>query len=292
MPGQITISNFGRMRTTPVVTVMRLRSARLLLLASLAILSPLATAQDNDEINPAAKFIARAARLPVYDVVSVRQSKSSGADSSFDTTGDGVIIQNAPFREIVEFAYGIVSFDLIYGIPDPVASSHFDINAKIVNSDGERPVKLSDEDLQAMVIPLLADRFHLRIRVVPKVMTVYELIVAKSGPKLKLDKPDHFSLTMSWGKDNTLNFKSSSMPTLAGVLSDSGLHGIVVDRTGLKGAADFSLKWSSDEAQEEGGPNVVSIFTAIQEQLGLKLKPVKLPVDTLVIDHAEMPSAN
>jgi uncharacterized protein (TIGR03435 family) len=82
------------------------------------------------------------------------------------------------------------------------------------------------------------------------------------------------------------------MPTLAGVLSDSGLHGLVVDRTGLKGAGTFSLKWSSDEAQEQGGPNIVSIFTAIQEQLGLKLKPAKLPVDTLVIDHAEMPSAN
>jgi uncharacterized protein (TIGR03435 family) len=292
MPGQITISNFGRMRTTPVITVMRLGSARFLLLASLAILSPLATAQDNDEINPAAKSIARAARLPAYDVVSVRQNKSSGGDSSLDTTGDGVIIQDAPFREIVEFAYGIVSFDLIYGIPDPVGSAHFDIKAKIVNSDGERPGKLTDEDLQAMVIPLLADRFHLRIRVMPKVMTVYELVVATGGPKFKLDKPDHSSLTMSWGRDNTLNFKNTSLSTLSGVLSDSGLHGIVADHTGLKGAGDFSLHWSSDEAQEQGGPNVISIFTAIQEQLGLKLKPVRLPVDTLVIDHAEMPSAN
>jgi hypothetical protein len=67
------------------------------------------------------------------------------------------------------------------------------------------------------------------------------------------------------------------MPTLAGVLSDSGLHGLVVDRTGLKGAGDFSLKWSPDEALEQGGPNVISIFTAIQDQLGLKLKPAKLP---------------
>jgi len=70
------------------------------------------------------------------------------------------------------------------------------------------------------------------------------------------------------------------------------LHGLVVDRTGLKGAGTFSLKWSSDEAQEQGGPNIVSFFTAIQEQLGLKLKPAKLPVDTLVIDQAEMPLAN
>jgi uncharacterized protein (TIGR03435 family) len=82
------------------------------------------------------------------------------------------------------------------------------------------------------------------------------------------------------------------MPTLAGVLSDSGLHGLVVDRTGLKGSGDFSLKWSPDYAEEQGGANIVSIFTAIQDELGLKLKPVKLPVDTLVIDHVEMPTEN
>jgi uncharacterized protein (TIGR03435 family) len=70
------------------------------------------------------------------------------------------------------------------------------------------------------------------------------------------------------------------------------LHGLVVDRTGLKGRGTFTLKWSSEEAQEQGGPDVVSIFTAVQDQLGLKLKPVKLPVDTLVIDHAEMPTEN
>ena len=270
---------------------MRLRSSQFLLLASLAIPS-LATAQNNDDINPAAKFIARAARLPAYDVVSVHENKRDTGDSSLDTTKDGIVIENAPFREIVEFAYGIASFDLISGIPGPLDSARFDIRAKIANLDGDRPAKLTDDDLQAMTISLLADRFRLRVRVVPKMMTVYEIVVAKGGPKFKLDEPDHSSLTMSWGKDNTLNFKQSSMPTLAGVLSDSGLHGLVVDRTGLKGAGTFSLKWSSDEAQEQGGPNIVSFFTAIQEQLGLKLKPAKLPVDTLVIDQAEMPLAN
>ncbi len=258
----------------------------------LAIASPLASAQGNDDINPAAKFIARAARLPAYDVVSVRENKRDTGDSSFNTTKDGIVIENAPFREIVEFAYNLASFDLISGIPGPVDSARFDIKAKLADLDGDRPTKLTDDDLQAMTISLLVDRFHLRVRVVPKMMTVYELVVSKGGPKFKLDEPDNSSLTMSWGKDNTLNSKKSSMPTLAGVLSDSGLHGLVVDRTGLKGAGNFSLKWSSDEAQEEGGRDVVSVFTAIQDQLGLKLQPAKLPVDTLVIDHAEMPSEN
>jgi uncharacterized protein (TIGR03435 family) len=271
---------------------MRLRFAHSLLLPLLAIASPFATAQSTDDINPAAKFIARAAKLPAYDVVSVHENKSNIGDSSFDTTEDGVTIKNAPFREIVEFAYGIASFDLISDISGPVSSARFDIYAKIASGDGAKPTKFTDDQFQAMVIPLLADRFHLRLRVVPKMMTVYEIVVAKGGPKFKLDEPDHSSLTMSWGKDNTLIFKQSSMPTLAGVLSDSGLHHLVVDRTGLKGAGDFTLKWSSDFAEQEGGRDVVSIFAAIQDQLGLKIQPVKLPVDTLVIDHVEMPSAN
>ena len=258
----------------------------------LAVVSPLASAQSNDDINPAAKFVARAARLPAYDVVSIHENKRGTEDSSLDTTKDGIVIENAPFREIVEFAYNLASFDLISGISGSLDSARFDIRAKIADLDGERPAKLTDDDLQAMTISLLADRFHLRVRVVPRMMTVYEIVVAKSGPKFKLNETGAFSLNMSWERENTLIFKNASMPTLAGVLSDSGLHGLVVDRTGLKGAASFSLKWSSDEAQEQGGPNIVSIFTAIQDQLGLKLKPVKLPVDTLVIDRAEMPSEN
>lgn len=271
---------------------MRLRCSQFILLASLAIPSPHAIAQSYDDINPAAKFVTMAAKLPAYDIVSVRQNKSGTEDSSLDTTKDGIVIENASFPEILEFAYNIASFELISDIPGSVASARFDIRAKIANLDSDRPAKLTDDDLQAMTISLLADRFHLRVRVVPKRMTVYELIVPTGGPKFELNKAGAFSLSDSWGKDNILNFKNASMPTLAGVLSDSGLHALVVDRTGLKGAGTFSLKWSSDEAQEQGGRDVVSVFTAIQDQLGLKLKSVKLPVDTLVIDHVEMPSEN
>lgn len=272
---------------------MRLRPSHHALVALVAVLAPPAMAQSNPtDINPAAKSIAMAAALPAYDVVSIHQNNSGSDNSSLDTTNDGIVIKDAPLAEIVEFAYNIASFDLISGISGPVSSARFDITARIAGSDDTKPAKFTNQQLQAMVIPLLADRFHLRTRVVLKKMTVYEIVVSHGGPKFKLNQPDASSLTASWGRDNTLSFKRSSMPTLAGVLSDSGLHALVVDRTGLKGAGDFSLKWSSDAAEEQGGPNIVSIFTAIQDQLGLKLKPVKLPVDTLVIDHVEMPSQN
>ena len=274
---------------------MRLRSPQFLLLASLAIASPLATAQNIDDINPAAKSIAMAAALPGYDVVSIHQNKSGKGNWSLATTDDGFIAENCAFLQIVEAAYNLGNAEMISGISGQLDSARFDIKAKIVNRDSAQPAKFTDEQLQAMVIPLLADRFRLAAHVVPKMMTVYEIVVAKGGPKFKLIQPEthHGSMNSGFsGNDNTLIAKKTTMSELADVLSGSPLHRIVVDRTGLKGEGDFTLKWSSDAAEERGGPDVIPIFTAIQDQLGLKLQPAKLPVDTLVIDHAEMPTAD
>jgi uncharacterized protein (TIGR03435 family) len=234
-----------------------------------------------------------AAKLPAYDVVSIHQNKTGNGDWSLDTTDDGLIAENCPLLLIVQAAYNLNNPDLISGISGPLDSAHFDIKAKMVSHDNAKPAKFTDEQFEAMLIPLLADRFHLRIHIVPKKMTVYEIVVAKGGPRFKLTEPDVHSGSMNFGfsnNDNTLTAKKATMSELADFLSESPLHSIVVDRTGLKGYGDFTLKWSSDAAEEQGGPNVISIYTAIQDQLGLKLQPAKLPVDTLVIDHAEMPT--
>lgn len=267
----------------------------LLLLALLGITAPIAFAQANDDaINPAAKSIVIAATLPAYDVVSIHRNKSGG-NWSFETTDDGLIAKNCPLLVLIQNAYNLGSLDLISGISGPLESAGFDIQAKLAARDGSAASKFTDVQLQAMLIPLLADRFHLRVRLMPKTMTVYEIVVAKGGPKFKLTEPEthegsaNFSFS---GNDNILTAKATSMAGLADILSGSTLHSIVVDRTGLKGEGGFTLKWSSDEAQEQGSPNAISIFTAIQDQLGLKLQPAKLPVDTLVIEHAEMPSEN
>jgi uncharacterized protein (TIGR03435 family) len=262
----------------------------------LATLVPAALAQQQTAaIDPAAKSIAMAAKLPAYDVVSIHENKTGDLNSSLDTTDDGFITENATLLQIVQSAYNLGSADLISGLSGPLASARFDIQAKIAARDGATPRKFTDDELQAMIIPLLADRFHLKVRLVPRRMTVYEIVVAKGGPKVKLTLPETGAGSMNFGffgNDNTLTTKKSSMSDLADALSESTLHTIVVDRTSLKGEGDFSLKWTSDEALEQGSPNAISIFTAIQDQLGLKLQPARLPVDTLVIDHAEMPTGN
>jgi uncharacterized protein (TIGR03435 family) len=145
-----------------------------------------------------------------------------------------------------------------------------------------------------MIIPLLADRFHLKAHLEPKIVPVYDLVVARGGPKLTLDQSDRNGSNWNFNGQDTMRIlsgKDDSMADLADMLS--GLAGRkVIDKTGLSGHADIILKWSDEIAAEQGGPNVISIFTALEEQLGLKLQPSKGPVDTLVIDHVEMPSAN
>ena len=143
------------------------------------------------------------------------------------------------------------------------------------------------------LIPLLTERFHFRAHLQPKTLPVYDLVVQRGGPKIKLSQEERKD--SSWnmnGKDTDkiLTAKSASMADLAQALADE-VHREVIDKTGLQGAADITLKWTADEAADQGG-TVVSIFTAVEEQLGLKLQPSKGPVDTLVIDHAEAPSEN
>jgi bla regulator protein BlaR1 len=241
-----------------------------------------------------AAAIALSQTLPHYDVSSVRQN-----DSNVQSWGMGLhdnilfTATNVPLKSIIAFAYDVKE-DLITGLSGPVSSISFDVTAKVLPADDGSPAKLTDTQLQAMVIPLLADRFHLKAHLEPKVLPVYDLTVAHGGPKLKLDTSEQTGSGWNINGSDTMKIltgKSDSMSDLADILS--GLSGRkVIDKTSLTGHADITLKWSDDVAAEAGGPDVISIFTAVEEQLGLKLQPSHGPVDTLVIDHAEMPSEN
>lgn len=244
-----------------------------------------------------AAAIALAATLPPYDVASIKihdASKDPPNEQTFNMTihDDVFTATNVPLEQIIEFAYDIKS-DEISGLSGPVSDAHFDIEAKVLSSGDGKPPQLSDTQLAAMIIPLLADRFHLKAHLQPKTLPVYELVVNRGGPKIKLSQEErkNASWNMSWSNnDKVLTATNASMADLATALADE-VHRKVIDKTGLDGSADITLKWTSDEAADQGG-TVISIFTAVEEQLGLKLQPSKGPVDTLVIDHAEMPSQN
>lgn len=240
-----------------------------------------------------AKAIALSQTLLPYDVSAIKQDKSAEQSWGMNLHGDVFTATNVPLKEIIEFAYDVKE-DLIFGLNGPVTSFNFDVEAKVLPSEGNKPPKLTDQQLQAMIIPLLSDRFHLKAHLAPKILPVYDLIVARGGSKLKLDPAERTGNGWNINGGNTekvLNGKSATMADLADALSD-GVGRKVIDKTGLTGSSDITLKWSDEVAAEAGGPNVISIYTAVEEQLGLKLQPSKGPVDTLVIDHVEMPSEN
>jgi bla regulator protein BlaR1 len=241
-----------------------------------------------------AAAIALSKTLAPFDVSSVRQNDTVEVKSwNISIHEDDVTANDVPLKELIQFAYDVKG-DLITGLDGPVASANFDLMAKVLPSDSGPPAKLTEQQLQAMIIPMLAERFHLKAHVEPKILPVYDLVVAKSGPKFKLDPSESDSGSWNMNGENTekmLSSKDARMEDLAAALSDE-TDRQVIDKTGLTGHADITLKWSDDVAATQGGANVISIFTAVEEQLGLKLQPSKGSVDTLVIDHAEMPSEN
>jgi uncharacterized protein (TIGR03435 family) len=242
---------------------------------------------------PAAN-IALVKTLQPYDVVSIRQNDSGANSGNWDIDDHGVFtMKNMLLETLIEFAYDIKE-DQIIGLAGPVSTARFDVTAKVLPPDAGPAQLLPDANLQAMAILLLEDRFHFRAHLQPKIMPVYDLVVAKGGLKIKLSQDEIHDSTWNINGESTnkvLTGKGNSMTDVADFLGDE-VHRKVIDKTGLTGHADITLKWSDDVAADAGGSNVISIFTAIEEQLGLKLQSSKGPVDTLVIDHAEMPSAN
>ena len=240
-----------------------------------------------------AAAVALSKTLRPYDVVSIKKNQTGAPYWHMNIGVDSYTATNIPLALLIGDAYDIKP-DLIVGLSGAIDTARYDVEAKVVPQDGSAP-KLTDPQLSAMLIPLLADRFRLKVHIEPKTISVYDLVVAKGGPKIKLVPligHDHGGWRISSRDANqVLTGTNVTVPYLADVLSDQTGRN-VIDKTGLSGHADITLKWSDDVAMQQGGPDAISIFTALQDQLGLKLVPSKGPVDTLVIDHAEMPTPN
>jgi bla regulator protein blaR1 len=169
-----------------------------------------------------------------------------------------------------------------------------------------------------MLQQLLADRFNLKIERPTKEMPVYALVVAKNGPKMQPAKAGDRGpigngpgamMRIQRGGEMSLHVESGKMEMLAQLLSEQ-VNRTVLDKTGLKGAYDFTLSWTPEmgEGSMMGGPGMPpggpggpapapdtsgqSIFTALQDQLGLKLKSEKGPVQALEIVNATQPTSN
>jgi uncharacterized protein (TIGR03435 family) len=222
--------------------------------------------------------------VPHFDVAAIKPSKPAdpGGVSSGVHTGHGRLnANNVTLKRCIMGAYGVGPRQ-IFGGPDWLDSSRFEIMAK-----ADHPA--DDDELSEMLKALLADRFKLMLHRETRTTPALVLEVAKNGPKLEKSPGGESSTNGSGGsKGRNLNATNTTMDHFAEVLSrDMELP--VLNHTGLEGTFNIKLAWSREENAAEQGP---SVFTAVQEQLGLRLRSEKAPVEVIVIDHAEQPSEN
>lgn len=243
-----------------------------------------------------------------FEVSTVKQNKSGSSGSSSGFRDGRFLASNTTLKNVLQYrAYGIPESRILGG-PPWIGSQRFDIEAKTDSAATERLRTLARDqrriETRAMFQQLLADRFQLAVHLETRDLPLYVLVVQKKGPSLSPTKePEGHSGTSS--NDGQLTARGLTLAQLADTLTQElsrELGRVVIDKTGIQGRYDFALKWTPDTGappmnngadasapQPDAGP---SIFTAIQEQLGLKLESSKGPVQVLVIDHAEMPSEN
>jgi uncharacterized protein (TIGR03435 family) len=237
---------------------------------------------------------------PAFDVAVIRPNPgdTTGHSHIWSSASDGNFkAQNVTAMELIRYAFGIPE-TRISGGPGWMGSAKFDLEAK---SDPAIDAQLQGldsasarEQKQHMLQALLADRFTLKVHREIRQLPIFALVVAKGGPRFQPSKIN--GTTINSGNANIkVSGSDHTVALLAEQLSRT-LGRVVVDKTGLDGRYDLTLKWATDEpvagtggSSADAGP---SIFTAIQEQLGLKLESGKGPVPILVVDHLEKPSEN
>lgn len=235
---------------------------------------------------------------PKFDVVTVKPSDPNRPGKLFTMRGRRIVTVNTTVDNLISFAYGVHAKQIV-GAPDWFSSEKFDIDG-VPDVDG-RP---NSEQFRMLIQDVLAKRFGLAFHQEKRELSVYALTLAKGGPKMNvtMNKPSDARNFMFRGLGK-LMVTNSTMEDVCHGFQGAVLDKPVVDHTGLTDRYDFNLNWTPDQSQfaqmgapippPSEDPNAPpSLYTALQEQLGLRLEPMKAQAEALVIDHAEKPSAN
>jgi uncharacterized protein (TIGR03435 family) len=218
---------------------------------------------------------------------------------------DGISFRGVPMNMLIRESFGVED-DRILGEPAWV-KNRYDVEAKVDAEDAPKLMNLKIDQRRAMLLPLLQDRFNLKYHHETRELPIYALVVAKGGVKMKPGAPDNPKpAVMMNGRGN---IKSTGTTIMLSHILSRELGRSVVDKTGLTGNYNYTLQWTPDDvgmpmggggggdaapgkgdpSSDAGGP---SLFTALEEQLGLKLEATKSAVDVIVIDHIDLPSEN
>ena len=248
--------------------------------------------------------VVPASSLPAFDVASIKASSPDEGLKVDFAAGGRLVISHATLRFLIKIAYDVTD-DQIEGGPSWINSSRFDLEGKLLHAAGGDPQTMTKEQILLFHGPtrlrlqrLLADRFRLELRKDSKTMPIFALVAGKNGSRLKASTTTGApEITFDHG---ILRGKRMDMPTLARFLSEGQVGRPVEDATGIDGLYDLRLEWTPDpnlnplqtavvQAPSDTG---ISIFSALQQQLGLRLEPKTSSADTLVVTRAELPTAN
>lgn len=231
---------------------------------------------------------------PQFEAASIKMTAPSGGGGhvhEHDTPG--MLRASMTLKSYIKSAYEVAEVD---GGPGWLDDTTYEIVAKLENARAGMTGKENDLALRAALQPLLVDRFHLKFHRETKETPGYAITVAKRGFKLEPAPAGEGCGSNSNGSGRvvTLNVKCIDMPEFADVLARI-TRMPVSDQTGVKGAYTFGFQWTPDDlkASDSGDrPPLPSLFTVMEEQLGLKLEQRKIPVAVLVVDNAERPTEN
>jgi uncharacterized protein (TIGR03435 family) len=226
---------------------------------------------------------------PKFEVESIKLADPDEKRDGFDVRGRHVLMENVPVMTMVIFAYGTTPKQTAR-MPEWAKSVHWDADG-VADVEGAPSLAQTQE----MIQQLLVERFGLKVHREKREVSGYALTVGKGGPKIAKSQGDPNGMPRQNSHMNAgqrdIKFTNNTMNEFAQAMQFY-ISEPVTDHTALSGRWDFELKWTADETrapQENAAPGV---FTAVQEQLGLKLEPVKAPMDVLVVDSVQKPGAN
>jgi uncharacterized protein (TIGR03435 family) len=232
---------------------------------------------------------------PAFEVATVKASRPGSTNEDWDSGGDRVTIRGYSLRKLIRAAFNLKSDAQIVGGPDWLGNRYFDVSAKISDEQmaafskghGDRDEQAG---IQAMLQTLLTERFHLQTTSAEKELPMFGLVVGRNKTRLRPSSAKGRNLSIH---DGHMVAVATSMGEFAESLTRMREVGdrVVTDQTGLTGTYDFDLDWTPDRgagiSQEAVYPG---LFTALQEQLGLKLKAEEGPVPVIEVLTAELPS--
>ena len=245
-----------------------------------------ACAQDNppQPLEPMARNVG-----PAFDLAVIKPADPNGRNQQFNLEGHRIIIRDMAMTGLICFAYSVRKTQIVN------APSWFDDQLWDIDGVPDAEGKPDWHQYRRMLQKLLSSRFGLQMHHDQRELSIYALTAAKGGPKLEKSKSDSDALPNQSGHGigsaQTMKFTNDSMADFAQTMQLM-VDRPVIDQTNLHGRYDFTLLWTPDTLRAAEPDAPPGLFTAVQEQLGLKLEATRAPADVFVIDAATRPTQN